>query len=251
MVLKRAIIICSFGNRDYYLKTLLNSLRKFPAVGEVVLLTDRNIEIDGVRTYWLLPHQLDWNDHPRWPIRNTNLWLAKAALWEEYESVCCLNDDMYVCNKGFLDGFALAEKFGVCVPTNPRIYVKYNAMGADTTNEDRKETDKGPIYGPACNMSPMFVCRLHGHAKRLIEVYIEELHNCMRGTLAFWLASYRTGIAPLYLPEQWCVCESNAKYIRNYKKPLQGKMYNIEPIMLHIGQKGVRETFKDIYDELG
>jgi len=251
MELKRAIIICSFGDRKYFLNTLLQSLCKFPAVGDIVLITDKDIKVQGVRIYRLLSHQIEWNDHPRWPIRNTNLWLAKASLWEEYESVCCLNDDMYICNKGFLDGFALAEKFGVCVPMNPRIYVKYNAMGADSTMEDRKEVDKGPIYAPACNMSPMFVCRLHNHAKLLIETYIEELRNCMRGTLAFWLASYRTGITPLYLPEHWCVCESNAIYIKNYKKPLQGKMYDIEPIMLHIGQKGVREAFKDMYNELG
>lgn len=249
MVMKRAIIICSFGNREQYLNVLFRSILKYARNGmDVWLITDTPQELMGVNVYLLRPNQLEWKDHPRWPIRNTNLWLAKASLWEQYESVCCLNDDMYICNKGFIDGFALAEKFGVCVPMNPRIYVKYNAMGADTTEEDRKETDKGPIYGPACNMSPMFVCRLHDHAKFLIETYIEELHNCMRGTLAFWLASYRTGVTPLYLPEQWCVCESNAVYIKNYKKPLQERVHSIEPIMLHLGQDKVREVFKEMIE---
>jgi len=247
-VLKRAIIICSFGDRKCYLDMLFKSLRQYPYIGDVWLITDVPRELMGVNIHLLRPDQLEWKDHLRWPIRNTNLWLAKASLWEQYESVCCLNDDMYICNRGYMDGFALAEKFGVCVPMNPRVYVKYNAMGADTIEEDRKETDKGPIYGPACNMSPMFVCRLHDHAKFLIETYIEELHNCMRGTLAFWLASYRTGVTPLYLPEQWCVCESNATYIKNYKKPLLGRTHSIEPMMLHLGQKKVREVFKEMIE---
>jgi hypothetical protein len=246
MGIRRAVVICSFGDRDFYLKTLLKSLRKYPAVGDIWLVTDESKGIEGVLEHVLRPDEIMWKEHPRWPIRNTNLFLAKFSLWEVYESVCCLNDDMYICSKGFLDGFCMAEKFGVCVPTNPRVYVKYNAMGADTTAEDRRETDKGPIYAPACNVSPMFVCRLHSHAKLLIEAYIDELRSCMRGTLAFWLASWRTGITPLYLPEQWCVCASNASHIKNYKKRLQEVMYSIEPIVLHWGQSGVREVFKDM-----
>jgi hypothetical protein len=247
MVLRRAIIVASFGDRDAYLTPLLKNIRMYTNL-PVQLITDKRRDLDFTSQCVLDISQFEWRDHPRWGVRNTNLWLAKAALWEEYDSVCCLNDDMRIVNKDFIDGFGLAEKFGVCVPINPRIYVKYNAMGTDASNEDRQETDKGPIYGPACNMSPMFACRLHDHARQLLEAYIEELHNCMRGTLAFWLASYRTAITPLYLPEQWCVCGSSAKFIRDYKKTLQGRTYPIEPMMLHWGQAEVREVFKGVYD---
>lgn len=255
MGLKRGIIICSFGARDLMLHTLLKTLYRNGYYGdsEVYLISDRlrdptKLPIKNIIQRKLGEEDFEWKDHPRWPIRNTNLWLAKAALWEKYESVCLLNDDMAIVHKGFIDGFNLAEKFGVCVPMNPRVYVKYNAMGADTIEEDRKETDKGPIYGTACNVSPMFVCRLHDHAKLLIETYIEELHNCMRGTLAFWFASWRSGITPMYLPEQWCVGASNAMYFRHYTKVLQGQKKQIEPIVLHWGQAGVRAVFKDIID---
>lgn len=246
MEMKRAIVIVSFGDRETNVRTLLADIRKYTKI-DVWLLTERERPIiQGCRQRIVAGYELKWTNNPRWPIRNANLWLAKFALQEEYDSVCCLNDDMRILHKGFLDGFGLAEKFGVCVPMNPRIYVKYNAMGTDATNEDRRETDKGPIYGPACNMSPMFACRLHDHAKILLEAYIEELNNCMRGTLAFWLASYRTGITPLYLPEQWCLCESNVQYFKNYKKRLQGRDYPIEPIMLHWGQKGVRDAYNGV-----
>lgn len=250
MVLKRVIYIASFGpNRNSYLDILFESIQKYTKYDTFLITDFLNTRYPHVRQKVLFDKDLEWKNNPRWPIRNTNLWLAKAALWwDEYESALCLNDDMRIVNKGFLDGFTLAEKFGVCVPINPRIYVKYNAMGADTIEEDRKEMDKGPIYGPACNMSPMFACRLHDRGKRLLGAYIEELYNCMRGTLAFWLASYRTGITPLYLPEQWCVCGSSAKFIRDYTKSLQGRTYPIEPIMLHWGQAEVREIFKGVYN---
>jgi hypothetical protein len=247
--MKRAIVICSFGDRGDYLHPLLRSLREHAKGIPIVLISNRRYpDVEDWTHHILEDDDLHWKGHPRWPIRNTNLWLAKAALWEQYDSVCCLNDDMFIMHKGFVDGFTMAEKFGVCVPTNPRIYVKYNAMGADTTEEDRREVDKGPIYAPACNVSPMFVCRLHDHAKLLIETYIEELHNCMRGTLAFWLASWHCAVAPIYLPEQWCVGQSNAAYFKNYKKQLQGRMMPIEPIILHYGQSGVRNVFKDVTD---
>lgn len=251
--MKRVIVICSFGDRHWYINTLLNSLQKNVPNNklEIVLITDKiRNEYNNVEQIVLTPDDFKWQNSNRWPVRNTNLWLAKSVFWRDYESVCCLNDDMYICNNGFMDGFALAEKFGVCVPTNPRIYVKYNAMGADATEQDRKIVDEGPIYGPSCNVSPMFVCRLNKDAERLLQAYIEKLDTCMRGTLAFWLASYETAVTPVYLPEQWCVCESNANYFKNYKKVLQGKEYKIEPVILHVGQKGVRDIFKGTYNGL-
>jgi hypothetical protein len=153
---------------------------------------------------------------------------------------------MRIVSKGFIDGFLMAEKFGCCVPTNPRIYVKYNAMGADTSEKDYKPEMDGPEYAPSCNMSPMFFSANIPTARELLITYEKELMTCMRGTLAFWKASWKTGVTPLYLPEQWCVCASNAKYIRDYKKILQGKIYSIEPIILHWGQAEVREIFKGI-----
>ena len=233
----RGVVICSFGDRDAWIESIVPNVRQYWS-GDVVLRTDRRRNVDCFQDIFLA-HELQWLDHPRWPIRNTNVHLAHLALSSQYDSVCCLNDDMRIV-RDFTDGFDLAERFGVCVPMNPRVYVKYNAMGADGG------AFLGPGHGPACNVSPMFVCRNHPNAKILIEAYLRELQATMRGTLAFWNASWKTGIAPVYLPEQWCVSGSNAAYIKSYRKTLQGMEYSIEPIMLHWSQAGVQEAFKDV-----
>lgn len=246
MDLKRGIVVVSFGDRDSIVLPTIDNVRLFSDL-PIKLYTDRvrNIKEDRVTQVYIKTEELKWTDNPRWGVRNCNLWSARAAL-DAFDSCCVLNDDMRIVNRGYVDGFALAERFGVCVPMNPRIYVKYNAMGADASDNDFMCPDDGPEYAPACNVSPMFVCRGHGRAVNLLHAYRAELQTCMRGTLAFWKASWKTGITPVYLPEQWCVCASNARYIRDYEKTLQGKTYNVEPLMLHWGQQGVRDIFKEV-----
>ena len=222
------VVIASFGERPY-LGQLIETCCDLP----VVLYTDRD------RGYPVSKlHIVPDGSHqgPRGPIRMTNRILAEAA---DFDPILCLNDDMKIVSPNFLEGFALAERFGVCVPMNPRIYVKYNAMGADAP----ADPPGTPLYGTACNVSPMFVSRARPGVRVFMEAYVRQLETCQRGTLAFWLASWETGFCPLYLPEQWCLCASNAEYFRGYKKTLQGREYQIEPIMLHWGQAGVREVF--------
>ena len=235
----------SFGSRSVQITSIIRHLKKVTTM-PVVLYTDK-VHKDLDTHQRIIPQDaLLWRDSPRWGIRNCNLWSAKACL-EEFDSVCVLNDDMRIVHGAWVDGFQLAERFGCAVPLNPRIYVKYNAMGADTSPQDLKNLGSdSPLYGPACNVSPLFFSRKWSRAVEFMEGYIECLKVCNRGTLAFWMASWRTGFTPVYLPEQWCVCEGNAKYIRDYKKHLQGKDISIEPIMLHWGQKGVREAFPDV-----
>jgi len=90
----------------------------------------------------------------------------------------------------------------------------------------------------------MFVCRLHVGGHTLIRTYLEELQVCMRGTLAFSRASWRCGVAPIYLPEHWCVCGSSARPIRDTVKTIADQTHPIEPMMLHWGQAEVREVFQ-------
>lgn len=240
----RKIIIASFGNRNAYISSLVDNIREYSAF-PIILYTDRQRAVGGIEQIVLSPDQILWKDSPRWPIRNTNFWLAKAVIERAgtKDVFCCLNDDMRIVHAGWEDGFQLAEKFGICVPQNPRIFVKYNMLGTDTTSEDWKRTEGTPIYAPACNVSPMFAYPNSLYVQVLLSAYINELKKCMRGTLAFWLAMYKVGVCPLFLPEQWCVSASNALHIKKYEKVLQGKKCKIEPIMLHWGQQQVREVF--------
>jgi hypothetical protein len=231
---------------------LINNLRKYTDI-PIILYTDEEPNRSDVMTRRFEQSDLKWHNHLRWGVRNCNVLSAMAAMEEGKDGSCCLilNDDMRVVSNAFLDGFHLAERFGVCVPLNPRIYVKYNAMGADTLESDFVPGDlHGPAHAPACNMSPMFYCcgskGCHSRAYLLLSAYSFELKKCMRGTLAFWKASWQMGVTPLYLPEQWCVGASNAKYFRDYKKRLKGEMVSVEPIMLHWGQAEVRKVFQDV-----
>lgn len=245
----RGYIIVSFGPRGENVLRLVRSIRQHSQY-PIVIITDGKAMQDSKVLTELNFHSLvlseegfKWKDSPRWPVRNCNRASAMFAL-DLFDSCCVLNDDMLVVHAGHADGFRLAERFGVCVPMNPRIYVQYNALGTDARPEDFNERVDGPGHAPACNVSPMFVCRLHDNAKTLMKAYIAELDVCMRGTLAFWRASWKCGVHPVYLPEQWCVCGSNAAYLRDCTKSIRGKRVHIETMMLHWGQEEVRHAFK-------
>jgi hypothetical protein len=248
MAMTQGVIIVSLGPRRGMVKALVENLRHYTNL-PIALVTD--VCHDYVDTLQVTEIHIDrntlkWLDSPRWGVRNCNVLSAQTAM-DLFDSCCVLNDDMRVVHKDAIpDGIAMAERFGTAVPINPRIYVRLNAMGTDAGNHDYCPRADGPGNAPACNVSPLFVCRHHNNAKALISQYLQELETCMRGTLAFWKASWHSGVSPVYLPEQWCVCGSSAKHIRDYKKPLQGRTIPVEPMMLHWGQQEVRDVFKGI-----
>lgn len=238
-------VIASFGDRDAYIESMVSNIRQYSNF-PILLITDRARNTHVEYTKVIPKGELRWRDSPRWGVRNTNYWLAKAAIDEYFDVSCCLNDDMRIVSPGFVDGFRLAVRFGLCLPLNPRIHVKYNAMGTDSSDADIALAGQLPSFAPACNMSPMFACRHHAKPQILLQAYLNRLETCMRGTLAFWFACCDTNLVPLYLPEQWCVCGSSAAFIKNLTKVLRGKAYSIEPIMLHWGQKQVRDVFRGV-----
>lgn len=247
MAVKRIVVIVSLGHRQDMVRSLISNVKRFTCM-PIVVVSDESQDLSHdlqVTEMCVERNTLQWLDSPRWGVRNCNVLSAKYALSLNADACCVLNDDMRIAHVGFVDGFTMAERFGVVVPMNPRVYVKYNAMGADMDDAPYNPQYEGPAHAPACNVSPMFVCKHHDSAVTLLSAYLEELQTCMRGTHAMWRASWKTGITPVYLPEQWCVCESNAVYMRDYKKVLRGKEYRVEPMMLHWGQRGVRQAFKE------
>jgi len=242
--MNRAIFITCFGDRRKQFEALYRNIRQFTGL-PVGVVCDRP-ELYSHVADATFPVETYWRGSPRFGVRNSNYYKARVAVDTGFDSVCCLDDDMRIVHKDFVQGFALAKKFGVCVPLNPRLYTKHNAQGEDATDRDRRDVAK---YGylPACNLSPMFACAHHRCTTRLLKAFMEELkeHPC-RGTLAFAKASWETGITPLYLPEQWCVGRQNAAHIKNYKYRYREKDYPVEPIMLHWGQPEVREVFGEI-----
>lgn len=244
----RAFIIASFGDRQKQLQRLIKNIRSFVDYKIYIIITkDSNlgnlsdlmdVEVEFVERKWKKgSHRAD--------IRNSNYFKVLKAI-ECDTSVCLLDDDMFIVNKHFVDGFSMAERFGAAVPLNPRVYVEYNMMGADVQLKDLKElrTMGAPFYAPACNFSPFFVYPRIEFAKIFLTHLLNELtFNVCRGTLAIWKASWQSGFTPVYLPEQWCVCAGNAQYIKNYAKLLKGQEVKIPPMMLHLGHKKVGKIF--------
>jgi hypothetical protein len=187
--------------------------------------------------------------HYRWAIRTSNYFKSFAVKKNmNYQSFCCLDDDMVVVNKCFIEGFAIAEKFGVACPMNPRLYVKYNALGEDVKYHNLLEMKQlgVPQHITAVNMSPLFICRTNINGQKYNDVLfdlLEDTENVCRGTLMMSKASWLSGITPVYLPETWCVCGGNAEYWKNYKCRAGGILREVEPIMLHGGHKKVEEVF--------
>ena len=246
----RAFVIAAFGDRRKNVQRLVENIRQYFDL-PIYIITD-NWENIAWKGDYFSAEKIYFEEVERiWPkgsyregVRNSNYYKIKFAMNNHYSSLCLLDDDMFITNKNFIDGFDIAERFGVAVPLNPRVYIKYNSMGADVQQKDLDEINQTPLYAPSCNFSPFFVYPHHGYTTNFLNRLLSELQfNTCRGTLAIWKASWQTGLTPVYLPEQWCVCGSNAEYIKNYKKVLQGKEIVIEPMMLHLGHKKVREVF--------
>lgn len=251
--MKRAIIITSFGgDRSERVRGLVANLaNRISSLPDLVLLTDQPAFYQNIEGVAIVEVGTGWTGHKRYGVRNSNFYKAPKVRGVECDSYCCLDDDMRVVDgEAFMQGFVLAEKFGICLPINPRLYVKWNARGEDVPEDVRALVD---CYGymTACNMSPLFFTYRNVKARALLRGYRDILTGprCCRGTLAMSIASWETGVTPHYLPEQWCVDRDNAEFWKHYSFRYRGKKYPVGPICLHWGQPEVRKVFADVITE--
>ena len=124
----------------------------------------------------------------------------------------CFDGDMRIVNMEAARMLpALAARFGICLPINPRYTVEVDMRdGADVPVTWMQPF---PTRAPGVNCSPIAINlrrpMLGGSmAIALAERYCDVmLGSPMRGPLAWWQAMWDTQITPLILPPQWCVCE--------------------------------------------
>ncbi len=247
--MNRAFVIAAFGDRRTQISRLVKNIRSYVDYPiHIIMTTDSYVgmlqEFSGVGVKIEFVDRIWKKGTYREGIRNSNYYKVKFALDHYYQSLCMLDDDMFIVDKNFVDGFAIAERFGVALPMNPRIYAGLNAQGADTTVKDLNDCEDTPYHAPACNFSPFFVCPHVSLTSNFLHELAYQLRSSVcRGTLAIWKASWKSQVTPVYLPEQWCVCASNAEHIKNYTKVLKGKTVNIPPMMLHLGHEEVGKVF--------
>ena len=148
--------------------------------------------------------------HPRYGWRMNDYWKVRKMLDCGADVAICFDADMWIGNRFAAQQLVpLAIQFGVCLPVNPRYIVKRDFLdGADNGGV----IDQMTWYGPSLNCSPVAISLTRGinceRAKKLAEEYCWlMLARPHRGPLVWWRAMLSTGITPLALPPQFCVCE--------------------------------------------
>lgn len=231
----RMIMTTAFGDRRENVLRLIKNIRHYVDYPICIITSeDSNISLPagsnfslGKRIYIKYVPRL-WPDHPRSGQRNGDYYQMKGVLFSEYSSILYLDDDMLIVNKDFVQGFDLAEKFGFCLPLNPRSFVGVDAaIGVDVPNLERQV--KIP-FATAYNCGTMFINKLHLGLRYFLRAYCDYLmNNPMRGPLAVWKTVEKTSIVPYILPSQWCVCAEDVG------------CHN--PIILHYGHRKVQEHY--------
>lgn len=247
---ERAFVIATFGDRQKQVSRLVNNIQRYSDYpihiisDDIALNFPKNIRSSD-RIFMERVSRIWPENSYRSGIRNSNYFKVRFANQNHYHSLCMLDDDMLIVHEDFVQGFEIAERLGIALPLNPRVYVGYNAMGADVSVKDLEEVNQMPLRAPACNFSPFFVYPHCGYTANFLFCLEDELskENVCRGTLAIWKASWKSGISPVYLPEQWCICGDYAEHFKNYSIMLKGRQVKVEPIMLHLGHEKVRQVY--------
>ena len=242
-----AFVITSFGDRQKLVRDLFQNIRDDDEEIDIVLYTDRehaSYTNEKHHPIQIIVPSL-WEGHRREHHRNGDYYPIQAIieLKEDYDVLCCLDDDMLIYHHdGFYAGFEMAYKFGIVLPANPRLYVRYDSNGEDVSKEVRRSFNEMGIPGalPAVNFSPMFVSTCSTMV-RFADDYVKKfIKEPCRGPMALWRSLWEMGISPLIVPESWCVCGENAQHWKDYKvfhnKPAQ-------LMCLHTGHPEVRKVF--------
>ncbi len=149
---------------------------------------------------------------PRYGWRmNDYVTIQKAhelLLSGEAETVLCFDADMRIVDDCAVQELVqFAKIFGVALPLNPRYTVRRDFVdGADVRLDDEPKL----WHGPSLNCSPVALSysgKRGDGARALVEAYLRQMLAAPeRGPMCWWRAMEATGVAPLILPPQWCIC---------------------------------------------
>jgi hypothetical protein len=162
--------------------------------------------------------------------RNTNLRRFIALRDSPFEVTAYLDNDVFIVDEAFFDGFEIALHFGLTLPENPRAFILTRTggmgdmeIGDDVSDYDREYLADMPRHMMAYNITLMFY---HARSEWLVDEVIRQFESHpSRGQASLCRAVWRTRRTPNVLPVNWCVGQ---------------KHVGIEkPITLHVGQKKV------------
>jgi len=234
--MKKGIVLAEFGDREQRIKGLVKNVRVLSDL-PIVVYSDKNYHDlgDGVVVKYV---EGLWKGNRRYHNRNNDYWKVVAA--REFELTLVLDDDVRVVNEEFVQGFDLAERFGACLPVNPRVYFGLDReVGDDVDDEVLRETLDCSYYMTGNNMGVIFLDTTNHDVKHLLDYYLAfmEKYTC-RGPVAMAVACWRRRFTPYFLPEEWCACGGYVKFKERTRK-------QIRPVFLHVGHADVEEWFKN------
>lgn len=150
-------------------------------------------------------------------------WKCRLLLDSEADVAIAFDADIKIVSEDVRRLIPLTQRFGLCLPANPRKLVRIDTlMGAGS---DKRLDDTGGM-GYAVNMTPIAFNTHNLVMRNVLEEYCRIIQeDRVRGPLAMWRAFYETGKSPCLLPPNWCVCVEDVG-IGN-------------EIILHTGHEGV------------
>jgi len=230
----RGIVLAEFGSRETEIRGVIKNIRTISNL-PIVIYSDKRYDFLGldVTVKLVVP---GWVGHRRYFNRNNDYWKVVAA--KEFDEVLIIDDDMRIVNDRWVEGFEIAEKFGVCLPMNPRIYFGLDRQCGDDTSDDlRNKTGDCPYHLTGNNMGVIFANTNHLNTRKIFNTYLDfmEKEPC-RGPVAMGVAYWRCGRAPYFLPEEWCACGGYTSFKSRSR-------LRINPMFLHIGHKDVLNWF--------
>ena len=202
-------ILCHFGDsQKFNLEPALSSFRAFFPEARVILYTDNKsaVSSDGIDEIIEVVSPYD-RAHRRYGWRCGDLFRAVGLLASKADVAIYSDADMlYFSDKVRLLPL-LAKKFGFCIPANPRLLGRTDALyGTDSD----KELGDSEGYGFAYNTTPLAFDTSSQAARNFLEEYVKEAHaNITRGPFLMYKTVMRTGYVPYLLPFQWCVCREH------------------------------------------
>jgi len=238
---KRGIILAEVGERGDQIRSLIRNVRTVSDL-PIVIYSDRPYENLGSNAEVKLlsnKEKLQWQGHRRYHNRQNDFWkIIKAP--EEFEQVLILDDDMRIVNEGFAQGFDIAERFGMCLPVNPRTYVGLDVKVGDDVDSPVKDSLRYvgvPYYLTANNMGVLFLDNRFYKVDKIIAHYRTFMIQFpCRGPVAMAAACWTSKKTPYFLPEEWCACGGYTEFKMRSRK-------RIDPIFLHVGHEDVMDWF--------
>jgi hypothetical protein len=208
--LRLAIILAEFGGRH----PDVTQYRETWPEADIQVFTDADVP------------RIPQFEGPRYGWRANDYWKVRKMLDSGADVAMCFDADMRIVDREAARTLPLlAERFGICLPINPRYLVKVDGtVGADTNWQPdcaEHRYDKSRGNGPSVNCSPIAISFSFSFSRAvsrgilypgvdLAEAYcVEMLDDPARGPIAWWRAMWHSGISPLILPPQWCVCEKH------------------------------------------